>query len=158
MVAPAIDKPVVGEAASRRVLYQHFVINPDLLELTISRSFKALYARVAEAGVIPMGPPFVIFSDASVPGVRWDMQICIPVSAPITESLEFKYKELPATRVVSIQHIGPYETIGAAYQQVDEYIAEHHLTPTGATREFYLSPPDVPAHQIRTLVERPIAG
>lgn len=157
MVAPAVERPVIGEAASRRVLYQHFVINPDLLELTISRSFKALYARVAEAGVIPMGPPFVIFCDASVPGVRWDMQICIPVSAPVTETLEFKYRELPATRVVSILHVGAYDTIGGAYRAIDDYIAEHHLTPTGAPREFYLSPPNVPAHQTRTLVERPIA-
>ena len=64
--------------------------------------------------------------------------------------------ELPATRVVSLLHVGPYQTLGVAYERIKEYIVEQRLTRSGAPRETYLSPPDTPADKVQTIIEFPI--
>lgn len=159
MVAPThiANEPVIAESPRRYVLYQHHVVDEVDLPPTIGRSYQALYARVADAGVNPVGPPFVIYHlEQSEPGVRWDMDICVPISAPISASPQFDYMELQATRVVSLLHIGPYDSLGKAYDAIESYIADKELDVSGPPREFYLSPPDVPADQIQTLVERPV--
>jgi effector-binding domain-containing protein len=156
MVAPTITGPAVAEVPRRQVLYQHHVVGASLLTETLGHSFQALYGRVGQAGVIPVGAPFVIYGDESKPGVLWDMRICVPISSAVTESDGFRYMDMPAGRVVEMLHIGPYETLGEAYEAIDRYVEHNHLTPTGPAREFYLSRPDVPAHEIKTLIERPI--
>jgi effector-binding domain-containing protein len=159
MVAPThiVNEPVIAESPRRFVIYQHHVVDEPEMALTIGRSYQALYARVADAGVIPIGPPFVMYHlEQSDPGVRWDMDVCVPISAPISASPQFDYMELAATRVVSLLHIGPYDTLGKAYDAIESYIADKELDVSGPPREFYLSPPDVPPDEIQTLVERPI--
>ena len=74
----------------------------------------------------------------------------------MSASPQFDYMELPATRVVSLLHIGPYDTLGTAYDAIESYVADKGLNVSGSPREFYLSPPDVPPDQIQTLVERPV--
>ena len=154
MVAPTINAPVISEAPRRHVLYQHFVVTEGQIPDTIQRSFGALYQRIQQAGVIPAGPPFAIYNTDSPP---WDMDVCAPVATPLTPSADFRYMELPATRVVSFEVIGPYERLSHAYDQVMTYIRGNDLEMVGAPREFYLSPPNTPASEIRTIIEWPIA-
>ena len=159
MVAPThiVNEQVIAESPRRFVLYQHHEVDEADLPPTVGRSFQALYARVAEAGVIPVGPPFVIYDiDRSEPGIHWIMDVCVPISAPMSASPQFDYMELPATRVVSLLHIGPYDTLGKAYDAIESYVADKGLNVAGPPREFYLSPPDVAPNEIQTLVERPV--
>jgi effector-binding domain-containing protein len=44
-----------------------------------------------------------------------------------------------------------------AYDAISRYVAGHALTFTGPPREFYLSEPDVPPDEIRTLIEWPVS-
>jgi len=69
----------------------------------------------------------------------------------------FEYIEMPSGIVVSLLHIGPYETLGEAYLQVEAYIGEHGLQKAGPPREFYCSEPDVPPTETRTLIEWPVS-
>ncbi|HEY5488732.1 MAG TPA: GyrI-like domain-containing protein [Candidatus Limnocylindrales bacterium] len=156
MVAPTVipNVPVLGESSHRHVLFQHFVVPLEDLPQTIGKSFSTLYGRITQAGVIPAGPPFVIYHNMAAP---WDIDVCAPVATPLTPTPEFEVKELPATRVVSLLHVGPYETIGTAYEAVDAYIRAHSLTPAGPPREIYLSPPETPPELIQTIIEWPIA-
>jgi len=156
LVAPTVipNVPVLGESSHRHVLFQHFVVPLEDLPQTIGKSFSTLYGRITQAGVIPAGPPFVIYHNMAAP---WDIDVCAPVATPLTPTPEFEVKELPATRVVSLLHVGPYETIGTAYEAVDAYIRAHSLTPAGPPREIYLSPPETPPELIQTIIEWPIA-
>lgn len=156
MVTATISGPAVAVAPLRHVLYQHHVVVAPLLQDTLRRTFQALYARVAKAGVIPVDAPFVIYGDESIPGVIWDMRIGVPISSPLTDSPAFHFMDMPSSRVLQLIHVGPYETLGKAYEAMDQYVRTNRLTPGGPPREFYLSPPNVPEHEIKTLVERPI--
>ena len=155
MVAPTVipDIPTIGESPRRHVLCQHFSVSMEEMPQTLSGSFTALYSRITEAGVIPAGPPFVIYQSMSAP---WQVDVCAPVATSLAPTPGFDVKELPATRVVSLLHVGPYETIGQAYEIVDAYIKAQSLKPAGPPREIYLSPPNTPSAAIQTIVEWPI--
>ena len=156
MVAPTVipNVPVLGESSHRHILFQHFVVPLEDLPRTIATSFTALYSRISQAGVIPAGPPFVVYHNMAAP---WDIDVCAPVATPLTPAPDFEVTELPRTRIVSLLHVGPYDTIGTAYSAIDAYIKAQSMTPAGPPREIYLSPPNTPSAETRTVIEWPIA-
>ena len=79
------------------------------------------------------------------------MDVCAPIAEPITPSGDIKYMELPATRVVSVLHVGPYDSLGATYEKLEIFLRTNGIVATGPPREIYLTPPDVPADQVQTL-------
>jgi effector-binding domain-containing protein len=153
----APGRPTICESPPRLVLYQHRVTTEEDLPATLGRAFGELYERIGDAHVEPAGEPFVVYLESSKPGVRWEMDICAPVSARVRESADFGFMEMPAGRVVSYLHIGPYQDLGQAYEAIQRYVKEQGLTVAGPPREIYLSEPDVPPAEIRTLLEQPIA-
>ncbi len=159
MVAPPLTsiEPSIDDLPAKLVVYQHHVVPAAQLPDVFGRAYEALYARIEHAGVAPAGPPFVIFGDQSIPGVEWHMDVCAPIAEPITPSGDIKYMELPATRVVSVLHVGPYDSLGATYEKLEIFLRTNGIVATGPPREIYLTPPDVPADQVQTLIERPIA-
>ena len=155
MVAPTVvpNVPTIGQSPRRHVLYQHFSVAMEEMPQTIGSSLAALYSRITEAGLIQAGPPFVIYQSMSAP---WQVDVCAPVASTIAPTPGFEVMELRATRVVSLLHVGPYDTIGKAYEAVDEYIKAQSLKTAGPPREVYLSPPDTPSAAIQTIVEWPV--
>ena len=86
------------------------------------------------------------------------MQVCVPVFEPMSGVPRISSAGAARdTRVISLVHIGPYDTLGEAYHAIRQL----HQRPTGLVaigppREFYLTQPNAPADQITTLVEQPI--
>jgi effector-binding domain-containing protein len=160
MTAPALisTKPVVSQSPPRHVLSQHAVVSLGDLPTTLGRAFGALYAELARAGVEPDGPPFVIYNNLPAADEEWDIDICAPVAAPLEPAEGLAYREMPAGRVVTLLHVGPYETLGQAHAQIERFLVDHHMLASGPPREFYLSQPDVPAEETTTLIERPVGG
>lgn len=158
MPAPtvAVEQPVLISAPRRFVLYRHRVVTQNELATTIRDTFAELYDCVEASGASPGGPPFVIYHSASRPGVRWEIDICAPVNAPMVAPPCFEYIEMPSCIVTSMLHIGPHDTLGAAYAQVEAYISERSLQKAGPPREFYYSEPDVQPTDTRTLIEWPV--
>ena len=158
MPAPsvAIEQPVLTSAPRRFVLFRHRVVAESELGPTIRDAFGELYACVEASGANPGGPPFVIYHSGSQPGVRWDIDICAPVAAPMVAPPCFEYLEMPSCIVVSLLHVGPYDTLGEAYAQIETYVAEHGLAKAGPPREFCYSEPEVPPAETRTLIEWPV--
>lgn len=158
MLAPtvAVEQPVLTSAPRRFVLFRHRVVAAADLPRTMRDTFGELYECLAAAGVSPGGPPFTIYHDMSVPDVRWEVDICAPVAEPMVAPPCFEYIEMPSCIVASMLHIGPYDTLGDAYAQIESYIAERGLQKAGPPREFYYSEPDVPPTDTRTLIEWPV--
>jgi effector-binding domain-containing protein len=153
VTAPTANVPTLTDAPRRHVLYQHFIVPHERIGETIRSGFAALYARIGDAGVVPAGPPFVVYLTAAPP---WEIDVCAPVARDTAPSADIMYREMPASRVVSLLHVGPYENLGRAYDDVQAFIRDNALVADGPPREYYLSPPDTPADQIQTIVEWPI--
>ena len=158
MAAPtvAFEEPVVTSAPRRLVLFRRLVIEHADLGRTISATFGELYGLIGRSGTFPAGPPFVVYHATSEIGVRWDVDICAPIAAPITTPPGFAYSEMPSGPVVTLTHIGSYESIGEAYAQLEQYLEENQIQKGGAPREFYLSPPGAASSETHTLIEQPI--
>jgi effector-binding domain-containing protein len=52
--------------------------------------------------------------------------------------------------------MGPYNTVGSAYETLTGWIHSHGLALVGPPREVYLSPPDAAPELTQTIVEFPI--
>ena len=66
-------------------------------------------------------------------------------------------QQLPAGTFATLLHVGPYDTVAGTYDAVVAWIGDHDLAVAGPPREVYLSPPDTPPEQIRTIIEFPAA-
>lgn len=158
MAAPTaiLAQPELTESPRRFVLYCRREAAQADLAVTLGQAFAELYGHIGREHAEPDGPPFVIYHGESQPGVRWVVDVCAPVLAPITPAGDLRFMDMPTGRVVSLLHTGPYETLGEAYAQVERFVAKHGLIETGPPREIYLSEPDVAPAQIQTVIEQPV--
>ncbi len=69
-----------------------------------------------------------------------EVTVCLPVRRKIT-SPDTEYRELPAARVLSVIHRGPYERIGDSYRLLMDRREEMGLSQAGPYREIYLKGP-----------------
>ena len=152
-----VPMPAIGELPRRMVLFKHRVVAQPELPTVLGSTFGELYQRIESSGVAPAGPPFVIYHNMPEPGGRWEIDVCAPVSAPVLAAPAFEFLDMPAGRIVSVLHIGPYDTLGIAYEAIGNFISDQGLEAAGPPREFYFSEPDVPPEKVQTLVEWPIA-
>lgn len=158
IAATKIDqKPTLGESPRRLVLYRHHAVEHVGLPRVISGTLGELYARIGQSGVAPAGPPFVIYNNKPEPGGKWEIDVCPPLSARISTAPGFEIMDMPAGRVVSLMHVGTYEHLVVAYDQIAEYMGQNGLAFAGPPREFYFSEPDVPREEVQALIEWPIA-
>lgn len=54
------------------------------------------------------------------------------------ESERIRFREIPAVKVISIYHKGPYEELGEAYAYIMKYAEENGFRPAGPARECYI--------------------
>lgn len=142
--APA--RTIVRRLASTSQAGLRDVIGPSLADL---------YAAAGQGGAQPAGPPMVIYH-AYTEDHAWSIEVCLPIAHQIDAPPGFSCRQLPREPVVSAVHVGPYETIGDTYGEIEHFAATHAVRFSGAPREIYLSMPGTPPDQIRTIIERPI--
>ena len=80
------------------------------------------------------------------------------IESPIAVKEPFVVKEIPATKVVSVMHLGPYEPLHLAHQAAIGWAREQGFTFTDSGREFYLTDADdcADANEFRTEVQYPV--
>jgi effector-binding domain-containing protein len=122
----------------------------------IGPAFGEVYGYLGARGIAGDGPPFVIYHGAPVADDPFDIAVCAPVGQTIDPPGGWQMQELPAGMFATLVHVGPYDTIGAAYETMAGWISAHGLVITGPPREVYLSGPETPPAEIRTLVEFPV--
>lgn len=138
------------------VISKRVAVTLQQLPTTLGPALSDVYSHVSRHGVAPQGPPFVIYHDTPSPDRPFDIEICAPVVHAIDPPAGWKMQELPAGSFVSLVHVGPYDTLGDAYDTLRQWIPDHDLAFAGAPREVYLSEPSTPPDQVRTVVEFPV--
>jgi effector-binding domain-containing protein len=87
---------------------------------------------------------------------RFDVLAGFPVDAPAVDGLEIA--ELPAGEIVSHLHVGPYDTMAASYELLDEWCSHEDFDRPVISWEEYLDGPESsvdPAHW-RTRIVYPL--
>jgi AraC family transcriptional regulator len=90
-------------------------------------------------GVVLTGPPVAIYHRFDEEGV--DMEVGAPVAGPVPEKEGVGAGELPGGIVATTVHVGPYTTLGTAWQVLNEWIGQQGYEATGACWESYPTDP-----------------
>ena len=121
------------------------------------------FAGLGMVGATPAGAPLVVYHDPEFSPESIDTEIVYPVAAGVTGPLSTPGGRTLEPRTVSggevavIVHVGPYETLGEAYQALAGWIGQHGYRVSGPPREIYLSSPQdpgPPVTEIRFPVEK----
>jgi len=148
----------IGQRDAILVVSKRLPVRLSEIGSVISQAFGEVYGHLGASGVESDGPPFIIYHGSPAGGEPFDIEVCAPVVRAIDPPIGWRVDELPAGTFATLVHVGPYDTIGAAYDTLSEWIGSHELAIAGPPREVYLSEPDTPPDQIRTIVEFPVSG
>ena len=152
------EEPSLSQRDQLLTLTKHVRVEMTTIGAQISRAYAEAYPSLESVHVVPAGPPFVIYPEEPTAEGQFAVDICAPVRGEIAPPRGWSLEQLPAGEFASIVHVGPYDSLGAAYAALHGWIDEHHLVVTGAPREVYLSPPDTAPGEIRTVVEFPVSA
>ncbi len=147
----------VGRREAILVMSKRLPVRLSEIGGVISTAFGEVYGYLAEQGGEPEGPPFVIYHGMPEADDPFDVEICAPIRRVTGPPAGWQVQELPAGLFATLVHVGPYDTLGTAYETLTAWIGTHELAVTGPPREVYLSEPETPPEQVKTIVEFPVS-
>ncbi len=125
------------------------VLIKDVPEITVaSIRFKGRYDSVGDhmgpifkaVGGNGSGAPFSLYFDEGFKEEDADIEICVPVKKPVNKGTVTS-RTLPAQKVVSAIHYGPYDTLHETYKAIADYMNANNLTGVTPSREHYIKGP-----------------
>ena len=76
----------------------------------VDTAFPALFAWLGEHGVEPAGPPFIRTREVDTRGEPLELDVAVPVAAPVETDGDVRADVLPAGRYLTLLHVGPYRS------------------------------------------------
>lgn len=146
----------VGPRDAITVVSKRMPVRLSAIGPAMGAAFGEVYGFLGARGIAPFGPPFVIYHGTPSEDDPFDIEICAPVSGAADAPPGWQVQVLPAGTFVTLLHVGPYDTVGAAYATLSAWVGAHGLVFAGPPREVYLSEPSTPPDQIRTIIEFPV--
>ncbi|WP_297425352.1 GyrI-like domain-containing protein [Clostridium sp.] len=83
------------------------------------------------------GAPFFCYYVMDQKTKIGEMELCVP-TAEIPNGNGITVKDIPRIKAICVTHIGPYETMGKAYEAIDCYAKENNLTLQRPFREVFI--------------------
>lgn len=112
----------------------------DKLKDFFSQSYGAIYGQLGKMGIQPTEMPCAIYYSLDEKKQETDMAAAVPVKTDVPDIKGFERVTIPASKVLTVTHIGPYETMMPAYEALDSYVAEHRLTKSLVIEEYFSDP------------------
>jgi effector-binding domain-containing protein len=125
-------------------------VTMETIGSAVDSGFPELFGWLASQGIAPGGPPFIRYLVVDMAG---DLQIelGVPVSAPVTGSGRIQPGVLPAGSYAVLRHTGPYDGLVASNAALQQWAADHGVrfdtsdtaqgSAWGGRVEFYLTDP-----------------
>lgn len=114
----------------------------------------AIMQYLGELGEQPTGMPFAAYYNMDMQNL--DIEIGFPVAKPLPDRGDIHHGQLPVGKIATTLHIGPYDTVGPAYETLTKFAQNQGYTPSGVAYEFYYSDPSTPPEQIQTRITFPL--
>jgi effector-binding domain-containing protein len=140
------------------VMSRRTTVRLTTIGTAISGGFAEIYGYLGPRGAAS-GEPFVVYHGAPGEGDRpFDIEICAPVVGSLEPPAGWQLTTLPAGTFASVLHLGSYDTLGTAYDELESWIAREDFAVAGPPREVYLSEPSTPPEATRTVIEFPVVA
>ncbi|MEV8632446.1 MerR family transcriptional regulator [Streptosporangium sp. NPDC051023] len=124
---------------------------------TVAEGFGVLVGALTQAGRHPAGAPFLVFHDVIDADNDGDIEICIPIGAPVAAASPVQVGQTAEVTAAATTHQGRHDEIAPAYHALTTWITEHGHEIAGPPRETYLNDPAVTAEaDLLTQVAWPI--
>ena len=123
-----------------KVLNASFTTTLNKIKAYVGTIPEELYAEAAKCGLTPAGPQIWQYTGMTV--VDMDAEFMLDIALPVNGAgtpEKFEIKELPAFKCATTLHMGPWDNLGNAYQQLMGEITQKRLQPTGIFREVYIN-------------------
>jgi len=151
-----IEPPRITETEGRLIAVLPLLVPRSEIQTVMQPGLRELLAVLAAQGIAPAGPWFT-HHRRMAPDV-FDFEIGVPVAVAVVAAGRVQPAQRPALRVVRTVYHGGYEGLGAAWGELDAWIAAHGHTPAADLWECYAAGPELspdPANW-RTELERPL--
>lgn len=86
------------------------------------------------------GAPFFNYLTMNPETKMGEMELCVPTFAE-PEANSVGVKEMPRIKAVCVTHVGSYETMGRAYDAIEQYASEKKLKLCPPFREIFIKGP-----------------
>jgi effector-binding domain-containing protein len=145
-----IDTVEVTEATAQPAAVVRGHARPLELPAFLGGAFDAVIRALGEQHLHPAGPPFARYRPT---GDGFDVEAGFPTDGSPRPAGTVVPAELPGGWIATAVHRGSYESLGATYDALGRWLAEHGYEPAGAPWESYLDEPGVA--EPRTVVSFP---
>ena len=134
-----IDTPQIARSAQQRTAVIPLTVARAEIGQAFAPAVGELLAAMREQDIEPAGPLFSYH--LKMPGDVFEMEIGFPVDADVQASGRVVAGALPALRVARTIYRGPMEGLGAAWDELNTWIAQNALVTRPFIWENYLVGP-----------------
>ena len=153
-----IETPEIALTEPRRTAVIRLTVPRSEIHLVMGPAIGEVMAALAAHGVAPAGPVFShhLRMDPDV----FDFEVGVPVEGGFEPSGRVVEGSLPEVKAARTVHHGPYDGLGAAWGELQAWVASRELVPAAYLWESYLSGPesDPDPATWRTELVQPLLG
>jgi effector-binding domain-containing protein len=153
-----LDTPQITQTSAQQTAIIRLTVPRTDIQKVMGPGIKELMATVAAQGVGPAGPWFT--HHLRRPTDTFDLEISVPVTAPVTPAGRVTGGQRPAMKVARAVYRGPYEGLAGAWGEFDAWVKANGHKPAADLWEVYVAGPESgsdPA-EWRTELNRPLIG
>jgi effector-binding domain-containing protein len=138
----------------RHLAVRRFTASPDQIGAWMGQAFGSVYQYLGRHGLEPLGPPVGCYEMGA--GTFVVRAGCV-VSAPIEPEGDIEPYFLTGGPALVTEHVGAYDELPKAYEAVEAHARElGQELDRGVMWEEYLTGPEVPPEQMRTIIHWPL--
>jgi uncharacterized protein YndB with AHSA1/START domain/effector-binding domain-containing protein len=116
-----IEEPVVTQTSPQLAATIHVTVPRSEIQTVMGPGLSEVMTAVTAQGIRPTGPWFT--HHLKIDPATFDFEICVPVAAPVSSVGRVVSREIPSIKVAQTTYKGPYERLGAAWAEFNDWIA-----------------------------------
>ena len=146
----------IKEVEPTQVVGMVMETSPEDISADAPRAYQQLYGSLTEQQVAPTGPARLVYLEMN--DDSWRIEPCVPIAEEVRAGEGFEVHEMPGGRVVTALHVGPYDELGIAWDEVSKWVASQGHKTASQPYDVYLNDPNEVANpaQLQTELVWPI--
>lgn len=153
-----LDTPQILDLPLQHTASIHLTVPRSAIRKEMGPAIEELLRTLGEQSITPAGPVFS--HHLRMDPASFDIEVGVPVEAPVSDSGRVRSGHIPASQVVRSTYSGPYEGLYDAWSELNDWIRAQGLTMAPNLWEVYLRGPESgeDSSAWRTELNRPIVG
>lgn len=139
-MATTIDTPALLQSEAQQTASIRLQMAREDIQKVMHPAIQELMGTIAAQGIVPAGP--LISHHFRIDPAVFDFEISIPVSIPVQASGRVVPSALPAAFVARTNYRGPYEGLGEAWCEFQQWLKAQGHKNAGGPWERYVKGPE----------------